>query len=196
MKTKQKSQKVSTIAFFILFTLAVSGSLVGGTGNHVEKHQVISQEIGEKSQKISIASNDELDICTLKDVICNDKKEVKGITNVDQKKKDILVKICKGMPENCWKTLYAMHLTETRGNCKEIGDSGKSRGCYQIQTKMHNVSISCAEDFTCSSLWTLNNLKGHGYPMYLSKAVRKHNGSGNGTLVYLSVVNNFKNNLK
>src|ERR1035437_1312175 len=113
-----------------------------------------------------------------------------GVT-VDASKMETLHNVCAryGLGDYCAKILYAMHLTETGGNCSLIGDHGKSYGCFQIQVKMHHVSKAVAMNLSESADWTLQNLIGHGLKNGLvSYAIRRHNGDGPMSFKYLSKV--------
>jgi len=146
-------------------------------------------------------------ICTLKDVVCPFEKEKsqktiyvpqkakttstvakqvknkapQGVIPIHNDKISISKKVCidKGFTtDTCWKMLYSMHMKETTGNCKAIGDQGRSYGCFQIQYRLHNVTKQCAYDYTCSAQWTLNHLVQNGYPQSVTYAIKRHNGDG------------------
>ena len=74
--------------------------------------------------------------------------------------------------------LQAMAWVESRYNPKAVGDNGRSRGCFQIQTKLHKITVKQAEDVRFASQWTVNYLIKNGYRKDPRKAIRKHNGSG------------------
>lgn len=112
------------------------------------------------------------------------------ITNTIEKEKIIFVsketndtiadKICRenGLGETCWRDLKAMRVKESIGGQIMIGDGGKSKGWYHIQTKLHGVSEECALNFQCSTEWTIKNLIRNGYLKNRKYAIMKHNGSG------------------
>ena len=77
--------------------------------------------------------------------------------------------------EQCIRDLAAIAEVESGGDRFAVGDDSKSYGVYQIQARMHRVSIACATDYSCSSLWTANNLKRNGYETDRIKAVKFHN---------------------
>lgn len=95
-------------------------------------------------------------------------------------KQEILLGLCKkrGYGEECAKTLLGMAWKESLFNAKAIGDRGKARGWYQIWTRLHNVTVECAEDLVCSSEWTLDYLERNGYKKWPTWAVQCHNGCG------------------
>lgn len=115
--------------------------------------------------------------CTLSFVNCDTHTVSTYNSERDAGKIKVLKEVCdkRGMPKNCWKTLYGIVLTESGGNCKTIGDSGRARGCYQIWYKLHNITITQAEDFKFATEWTLSNLKRNGYPVFRSWAIGAHN---------------------
>ena len=97
------------------------------------------------------------------------------------KRQEILSALCaeKGFEvEACWKNLEAMIIKESTGNPMAVGDQGRSYGYYQIQVKLHKVTIACARDLVCSTLWTLDNLERNGYEENQWYAIKRHNGSG------------------
>lgn len=103
----------------------------------------------------------------------------------------------RGMGEACALDIQGMAYTESRFNCKAIGDAGKSKGCLQIHQGFHpHITQEQAEDPQFAISWTLNRMTNYGYPEYRSRAIRKHNGSPTNpaTLSYLQKVNNYINN--
>lgn len=113
-------------------------------------------------------------------------KSVQGFPVSDTIKKT-LKDVCraKGFDDNkCWKVLAAMAWTESRFDGNAQGDYTKkagyrSHGYFQIQTRMHKVSLKCATDLSCSAEWTLNRLISKGYGQGYDKySVKRHNGAG------------------
>lgn len=90
---------------------------------------------------------------------------------------DVLLNVCEsqGYGQDCAKTLLGMLWNESNNISTAIGDKGKARGYFQIWTKLHKISIACAEDLTCSANWSLNYMELHSYPKYVSYAVQCHN---------------------
>lgn len=84
----------------------------------------------------------------------------------------------------CWQDLKVMREKESYGGKAMVGDGGKSRGWYHIQTKMHKVSVECALDFKCSTEWTVKNLINNGYKTNRTYAISRHNGSGQAARAY------------
>lgn len=78
----------------------------------------------------------------------------------------------------CWQDLKAMREKESYNGKAMVGDNGRSRGWYHIQTKMHRISVECAMDFRCSTEWTVKNLINNGYKTNRVYAISRHNGSG------------------
>ena len=94
---------------------------------------------------------------------------------------EIADKICKkaGIADlPCWQDLKAMRQKESYDGKAMVGDGGRSRGWYHIQTKMHNVTVECALDFECSTEWTVKNLLAHDYLTNRAYAISRHNGGG------------------
>ena len=96
----------------------------------------------------------------------------------------------------CARDLVAMAWKESRFNQNAIGDGGKSASWFQIQTKMHKVSMACAKDFDCAAEWTINRMKSKGYPEYRSFAIEKHNGAGPAARKYAESVKAYSISLK
>lgn len=107
---------------------------------------------------------------------------------------EIADEICKAagiVDLPCWQDLKAMRQKESYDGKAMVGDGGKSRGWYHIQTKMHNVSVECALDFECSTEWTVKNLIAHDYQENRAYAISRHNGGGKKAQAYArSVINN------
>lgn len=88
----------------------------------------------------------------------------------------------------CWQDLKAMRIKESYDGKAMVGDGGRSRGWYHIQTKMHNVTVECALDFECSTEWTVKNLIAHNYTANRFYAISKHNGGGKMAQAYAKSV--------
>lgn len=90
---------------------------------------------------------------------------------------DVLLSVCeaRGYGEDCAKTLLGMLWVESNNVSTAIGDSGLARGYFQIHYDLHNITIECAENLTCSANWTLDYMKSHGYPEQTTHAVQCHN---------------------
>lgn len=85
----------------------------------------------------------------------------------------------------CYYDLLAMAWHESHFDCKAVGDGGKSRGCFQIQTAMHGLTVAQAEDYAFAAEWTLDRMvRDTGYPRYRTASLRRHNGSGDATIGY------------
>lgn len=111
--------------------------------------------------------------------------------NTDPTNDEIADRICKeaGITDlPCWQDLKAMRIKESYDGKAMVGDGGRSRGWYHIQTKMHNVTIECALDFECSTDWTVKNLIAHNYTTNRVYAISKHNGGGKMAQVYAKSV--------
>lgn len=80
--------------------------------------------------------------------------------------------------EVCWQTLWAMSYQESKLGWLMTGDQGRSHGWFHIQTKLHNLTVSCALDLNCSADWTLKRLISKGFPTYWTYSVQSHNGFG------------------
>ena len=79
----------------------------------------------------------------------------------------------------CYYDVLAMAKKESRFNCAAIGDQGRSRGCFQIQTKLHNVSVADAENYEWAAEWTIDRMvRDTGYPYLRTASITRHNGSG------------------
>lgn len=89
----------------------------------------------------------------------------------------------------CVNDLVAMNWAETRFKpMPQVGDAGLSHGYFQIQLAMHGVTKKCANDFDCAADWTVEHLKGNGYPEMRTYAISKHNGSGPAAQEYAAKV--------
>ena len=104
----------------------------------------------------------------------------------------------KGLGDYCVKDLIAMAWTESRFNCKAVGDGGKSHGCFQLHLGYHkHITVAQAQDIEFAVSWTLNRLIAYNYPTMRSTSVMRHNGTPNtkATKAYLETVNNYVNSL-
>lgn len=92
----------------------------------------------------------------------------------------VLLRVCeeRGYGEACAKHLLGMLWKESLNVSTAVGDQGRARGYFQIWTKLHNVSVECAEDLECSANWTISYMESNGYPKYVHHAVQCHNGCG------------------
>lgn len=95
--------------------------------------------------------------------------------------------------KQCIEDLVGIAWKETKNfDCKLSGDSGKSKGCFQIHLGYHpDVTIEQAEDPFWAAIWTAKRLISKGYPEYRSYAIMAHNGTPGTkkTLEYLNTVN-------
>ena len=115
-----------------------------------------------------------------------------------QAQKDITAAACRahftgGLATQCYYDLLSIAKHETGFDCSRKGDfkNGvyRSRGCFQIQTKLHNISIEQAEDYAFAVNWTLKRLIGKGYASNLrSASLKSHNGAGPSADRYLMAV--------
>ena len=91
-------------------------------------------------------------------------------------------KVCEkvGLPTDpCARDLVAMAWKESRFNVNAVGDNNRSFSWFQIQTKLHKVTLDCAKDFMCAAEWTAKHLIKHGYGDGMrSYALSRHNGAG------------------
>jgi len=78
----------------------------------------------------------------------------------------------------CYRAVLAMAFRESSFNEKAIGDCGLSVGAWQIQTKMHGVSVEDAENVEYMSERVADFLAVNGFPLYWHRAVSRWNGSG------------------
>jgi len=56
------------------------------------------------------------------------------------------------------KEIYALILCESHWDRYAIGDSGKSRGLWQINKIYHDISNECAFDPICSTKWSIEKI--------------------------------------
>lgn len=90
---------------------------------------------------------------------------------------EVLLSVCesRGYGEDCAKHLLGMVWNESSNVSTAVGDAGKARGYFQIWTKLHKISVACAEELVCSSNWTIDYLERNSYPKYVSYAIQCHN---------------------
>ncbi|MSR84944.1 hypothetical protein EXS71_00685 [Candidatus Uhrbacteria bacterium] len=90
---------------------------------------------------------------------------------------EVLLTVCEanGYGQDCAQTLLGMLWTESSNRSTVIGDGGRARGYFQIHYKLHDISITCAEDLACSAQWSLSYLEFNSYPKYVRYAVQCHN---------------------
>jgi len=110
-----------------------------------------------------------------------------------KEQKDIVATACqarfKGVEASrCYLRLLAMTFRESGYDCATVGDNGRSRGCLQIQTKLHNISVEQAEDYTFAVNWTLDRLMATGYQKDPYAAIKSHNGAGASAIAYARAV--------
>lgn len=121
---------------------------------------------------------------------------IHGVDGVPSKEqKDIVARVVKkiyenrkdmiqaqGVSEGVFKTtayydILAMTFRESGFDCSRVGDQGRSRGCLQIQTALHQVSVEDAEDYSFAVEWTLDRMvRNDGYPHNRTYALQVHNG--------------------
>ena len=104
-----------------------------------------------------------------------------------QSVQDVLLEVCqdRGYGEACAKHLLGMLWKESKNLSTAVGDNGRARGYFQIWTRLHKISIVCAEDLRCSAEWSLTYLESNSYPKYVNYAIQCHNScnAGNGYAV-------------
>lgn len=93
---------------------------------------------------------------------------------------EVLLAVCeaKGYGQPCAQTLLGMLWNESSNVSTAIGDRGNARGYFQIWTKLHKISVACAEDLVCSADWTLKYMERNHYPKHVNYAIQCHNGCG------------------
>ena len=186
-KTKQRKNnkaKWLVLAFFTInaltaLALPYSLEVIKGEGgsNHFPKAQVVKQEVKAERESYLIARK-------------SDREEIERVAKEKCAE--------KGLDDYCVKDLLAMAWTESRFNCKAVGDGGKSHGCFQIHLGYHkHITVAQAQDIEFAVSWTLNRLEAKGYPVYRSTAIQLHNGTPGtkATNAYLQSVNNYVNSL-
>lgn len=132
----------------------------------------------------------------------------RNTTNLPTKaQKDATAAVCRKVAENrrahyeadnispelftstCYYDLLAMAWAESRFDCTVVGDQGRSRGCFQIQTKLHGVSVEHAENYAWAAEWTLDRMvRDIDYPRLRTAALARHNGSGDAAAAYAASV--------
>jgi hypothetical protein len=147
------------------------------------------------------------DPCSLLVVDCTPKANAKvaptkltAVNQIPVALHDAITTACADslLPEQCRKDLTAIATVETHGNVKAIGDSGSSRGAFQIHLGYHpDITVAQATDPLWSSRWVVKRLQTHGWPKYRQVAIRRHNGSAKNpkTLIYFNKVNAIANQL-
>lgn len=91
---------------------------------------------------------------------------------------EVLLDVCtsRGYSETCAKHLLGMVWNESANVYNAVGDRGKASGYFQIWTKLHKITVACAEDLVCSANWTINYLERNSYKKYPNYAIQCHNG--------------------
>ena len=203
INTNMKNQKRDT---FIVLFIGIASYVLGISAPFVSKvpndmASAVSSRTVDKGTGGDGGVERLGDPCSLSAVICFPEARNAPVEKSIETSKDkvsILKQVClegRIIARNCWKTLLAMHLVETGGDCGAVGDSGRSFGCFQIRKDLHALSIGCYGDLGCSAKWTLERMKRFGYPTYASNAIRRHNGGGQLTYEYLRKVNAIKEKL-
>jgi len=107
---------------------------------------------------------------------------------------EVLLEVCKsrGYGEECAKHLLGMAFKESRFESDAVGDQGRSHGYFQIQYRLHSVSLECTRDLRCSADWTISYLESNGYPKNTKSAIQCHNGCGVNNGYAASVLRNGK----
>lgn len=124
-----------------------------------------------------------------------------------QAQKDATARVCRRVGQNraamiaennispelfattCYYDTLAMAKKESNFNCKAIGDQGRSRGCFQIQTALHNVSVADAENYEWAAEWTIDRMvRDTDYPHLRTASLARHNGSGPKAAAYAADV--------
>lgn len=79
----------------------------------------------------------------------------------------------------CYYDLLAMAHKESGFNNKAVGDQGRSHGPFQIQVKMHKITVEQAQDYEFAAEWTMDRMvRDTKYPYGRTNSIRRHNGSG------------------
>lgn len=132
-----------------------------------------------------------------------------------QEQKDATAAVCQKVAENrkefyepygisenlflttCYQDLLAIAYAESRFDCSVVGDQGRSHGCFQIQTKLHGVSVENATDYAWAAEWTLDRMvRDYQYPRFRTLAIERHNGAGLGAEMYAKSVIEKSNDYK
>jgi len=99
--------------------------------------------------------------------------------------------------EQCYLDLVGMAYAEHRDFSNRAGDSGLSRGMFQINSYYHpEVTAEQANDPYWAAKWTLARMiNGYNYPDNREVAIRSHNGNpyGQQTAKYIATVNSYIN---
>lgn len=74
------------------------------------------------------------------------------------------------------KVLMAMAFVESGYRQAAVGDGGRSHGWFQIQVKLHNLTVQQARDPKFAAFWTARQIARN--PNGLWAGVKAHNGSG------------------
>jgi hypothetical protein len=92
----------------------------------------------------------------------------------------VLLDVCttRGYGDTCAKHLLGMLWNESSNVYNAVGDRGKASGYFQIWTKLHKITVACAEDLVCSANWTLTYMERNSYKKYPTWAIQCHNGCG------------------
>ena len=189
-RTKKRKNAIKK-AYAILLAIIISSAVIGNQSVRTEK------TIDEMTKANPIVRIKKI---IIKEVKAQEEAvKIKKEPTVMQKVHDQAYIQCqlRGFGDWCVKDLKAMVFTETRFKCNDVGDNGKSYGCYQIHLGYHpHITKEQARDISWSTAWTLNRLVQNGYPEYRSRAIMMHNGTPNTdkTRAYLSTINNYINN--
>lgn len=80
--------------------------------------------------------------------------------------------------DTCFHDVLSVAYTESRFYNKAVGDQNRSRGSFQIQTKLHGITVEQAEDFAWSAEWVVGHLMSNSFPKFRTFALKRFNGSG------------------
>lgn len=72
---------------------------------------------------------------------------------------------------------------ESRWNPRAVGDGGRSHGAFQIQVRLHNLTIQQARDVAYATRWTIRRIRSHRRGLW--HGVMRHNGAGPQARLYL-----------
>jgi hypothetical protein len=167
----------------------LTGTHHGGTGN--QRHQQGIKDSNRGEQHISpVVQADNRNAGAVPQHIKN--AAAHAANKVWEGRKDLIQ--AQGVSKELFlKTAYldllAMSFREAGHDCSRIGDNGKSRGCFQIQTKLHGVTVEQAENPAWAAEWTLDRMvRNYDYPQNRTLSVRRHNGTGPGAVAYAEAV--------
>lgn len=141
---------------------------------------VLLMQAGKPSIAQAESPSNAISLASLTEYVLNEAASVE--TAVEEKKpeivQDVLLEVCteRGYGQDCAKHLLGMLWKESNNIATAIGDNGRARGYFQIWTKLHKITVDCAEDLRCSANWTIDYLERNHYPKYVSYAVQCHNG--------------------